>query len=247
MKIKRDALIRHLQRIACGGQIPDAVFTGAFKTDAMSADHLLLVLAPGLPKTKVLWKKGEAGGIPNLERLIKAASVLSGAGNEAVEVDVTMEANRLVVNEEDRGLLRLLTAAPKTIGSRVEEDVRKSLMSKLPKAGADCIPLTRPLVEGITKTFSLFKAEEIELFVGPQGGKIQVGNANADTAEFASEELKATKKYSLLFGEHFVDILGIVTDFNAAVLHLTGPDKLIMIDDGGYKYILAPRNKGADA
>jgi len=247
MRIKREALIRHLQRIACGGQITDAVFTGAFKTDAMSPDHLLLVLAPGLPKTKALWKKGDSAGIPGLDRLIKALGVISGTGTESVNVEIRMENHRLVLDEEHRGLLRLITAAPKTIAAQVDAEVLKTLISKLPKLEANSIPLTRPLVEGIRATFSLFKAEEVELFVGPQGGKIQVGNSNADMAEFQSAELKAPTAYTLLFGEHFVSILGIVSNFDSAALYLTGPDKLTMVDDGGYRYILSPRSKGADA
>lgn len=247
MKIKREALIRHLQRIACGGQITDAVFSGAFATDAMSADHLLLVLAPGLAKTKVLWKKGEDAGIPDLDRLIRSLGVLSGTGNEALHVDIKMVAHHLVLDEEHRGLLSLITAAAKTISSRVDDSDRDKMLSLLPESGADSIPLTRPLVEGIRGTFSLIKAEEIELFVGPKGGKIVVGNSKADSAQFPSDELKAKAAYSLLFGEHLVHVLGIVSDFNNAALYLTGPDKLIMVDDGGYRYILAPRNKGADA
>lgn len=247
MKIKRDILIQHLQRIGCSGQITEAVFTGAFATTALTPDHLLLCIAPPLPKTRVLVKKGEAVGIAELGKLMKALGVLAGVGTEAVSVEIRLEGHRLVVDEEHRGILRLVTAAPKTIGTLVEEEVVDKIVAKAPKGVEAGVPLTRALVDGIRSTFALFKAEEIELTVGPKGGKIRVGGDNSDTAEFESAELKAPAEYSLLFGEHFVDVLSIITNYSEAMLYLSGPGKLILIDDGGYKYLLSPRSPGADA
>ncbi len=247
MKIKRDILIQHLQRIACSGQITEAVFTGAFATMALTPDQLLLCIAPPLPKTRVLVKKGEAVGIAELSMFMKALGVLAGQGTEAVSVEIRLEDHRLVVDEGHRGVLHLLTAAPKTIGTMVEEDIVKKIVAKAPKGDSGGIPLTRALVDGIRGTFALLKAEEIELTVGPDGGKLRVGGDNTNDAEFASDTLKAPTEYTLLFGEHFVDVLSIITNYSEAMLYLSGPSKLILIDDGGYKYFLSPRSPGADA
>ena len=247
MKIKRDILIQHLQRIACSGQITEAVFTGAFATTALTPDQLLLCIAPPLPKTRVLVKKGEEVGIAELGMFMKALGVLAGVGTEAVSVEIRLEEHRLVVDEEHRGMLRLLTAAPKTIGTRVDEDVAQKIVAKAPEGKDGGIPLTRALVDGIRGTFALLKAEEIELTVGPAGGTIRVGGDNANTAEFASDTLKAPTEYTLLFGEHFVDVLSVITNYSEAMLYLSGPGKIILIDDDGYKYFLNPRSPGADA
>ncbi len=246
-KYKREMLLQHLTRVGCGGQITEAVFTGAFATTAITPDNLLLVIAPGLPKTNVIFKKDQRVGIAELPKLMRAINVIAGAGNESVNVNMTYEDHRLVLDEEERGVLRLITAQPKTIGTQVTDAVVKKLLAKIPKQDGKGIPLTRALVEGIRATFSLFKATEIELFVGPKGGKVRVGNDNADMAEFPSDDLKASKSYSLLFGQAIVDVMGIITDYSQAMLYLGGPDQFVVVADGGYQYILSPRAKGADA
>jgi len=253
VKIKRDALTRHLNRVACGGQVSEAVFTGAFATTALTLDHLLLVNAPELPGTEGL--PGMVG-VADLGKLIKGLAVLAGEGPEAIDVEIRVEEHRLVIDEGHRGVIHLLTAAPKTIGTRLEPETVQKLMAKAPelppkakkKGGAPgVIPITQSLIVGVRNTFTLFKATEVELFVGPKGGKIRVGNDNSDIVEFASAELKAAAEYSLLFGEHFVDVFGVVTEFSEAFLLLGGPGEFIMIADGGYRYLLSPRSKGADA
>jgi hypothetical protein len=247
VKLKRALLAHHLQRISCGGQIEEAVFTGAFATNAMSTDIQLLVMAPNLSETRALFKKDEQVGVAELPKLIKAVGTLAGAGNEAVDVEIKFTNHRLVVNEGERGLLNLVTAQPKAINTRVGDEILAKLKAKAPKSGAKGgVPLTRTFVEGVRNTFKLFSAQEIELFIGPKGGKVRVGNVESDNAEFAAAELKAAKDYTLLFGEHFVDVLGVITNYNDATLHLGGPDSFILIEDGGYQYMLTPHSRSAD-
>ncbi len=243
MKIVRSALIQHLQRITCNGQVTEVVFTGAFACAALTHNNQLLVVAPGLPKTKAFAKTPV--GVAELSKLIKALGVLSGTGNDALTVDIRMEKHRLVVDEESRGLLRLMTGDPETVATRVDDsDLKKVLTGAPPEKGG--IPLTRELVEGIKLTYNLFKATEVELFVGPTGGKVRVGNENADIAEFPAESLIADQEYSLLFGGCFVDVLGVITNFNKALLCLGGPDEMILVIDDGYKYLLSPQARSAD-
>ncbi len=250
MKTKRDLLIRHLHRISCKGQINEVVFSAAFAAAALSLDHLLLVLAPTLPKTNVLFKKNEDAGIADLSKLIRALGVLSGAGKESVDVEIRHEHRNgdhcIVIDEDYRGLLKLLVAAPKTIGTSIEQEVVGKLLAKAPKANGVGIPLTRALVDGIRETFSLLKAEEIELQVGPDGGVVRVGGEHTDSAEFTSEDLKSPKVYTLTFGGHFVDVLSTVVNFNEAMLYLGNPKSPALVDDVGYQYLLLPKSKPAD-
>lgn len=256
VKVKRDTLIRHLGRVTCGAQITEAVFTDAFATVALTPDHLLLVVAPNLPGAESLPKAGV--GLANLAKFGKALRVLAGEGPEAIDVDISVADHRLVIDEGHRGVIEMLAADPKTIGTRLEPETVEKLMAKapvLPKAkskkqsiaGPGVIPITQTLIAGVRNTFSLFQAREIELFVGPKGGTIQLGNENADIIKFASEELKAEEEYSLLFGQHFIDVLSVITEFSEAFLLLGGPGQFIAIADGGYRYVLSPMAKSADA
>jgi hypothetical protein len=241
VKIRRALLVQHLQKISCNGQVTEAVFSEGFATRAMTPDHLLAVLAPTLPEVEPL---EEEIGIADLATVIKSFGFIGGEGNESVDVNVRVENHRLVIDEEHRGVLRLMTASPKTIGTRIEKKTEAKLQAALPTG--DGIALTRALIEGIQRTYTGFKAAEAELFVGPEGGRIQVGNANGHYAEFPSEDFTADQEYSLLFGEHLVDVLSGVTDFSSAVLRLGGPGKMILIQDGEYQYALSPRSRSAD-
>ena len=236
MKIKRTDLVHHLQRIACGGQITEAVFSGAFGTTALTPSQQLCVIAPPIPKARALQK--DPIGIAELGKLMRALAILSGQGSEAVDVQLRLEKHRLIVDEAHRGVLKLMTAVPKTIGTYIDEATGKKLLAKCPKQ-KDGIPLTRELVEGIRATFSLFKATEIELFLGPKGGKVRVGSTKADMAEFASDDLKADKEYSILLGDYFVDVLGVIANYNEALLCVGGESTFVLVVDGGYKYILS--------
>jgi hypothetical protein len=248
VKLKREQLVLHLQRLSCGGQVTEVVFTGAFGATALTPDHLLLVEAPSLPKVRALTKDEEGFGIGSLDRFIKALGVLSGVGNEAVEVEMRLEEHRLIVDEGDRGLHRVMTAQPKTISTYLEPEVVEKLWKKAPKPDkVSGIQLTRQRVEGIRLAFALWKVTEVELFVGPKGGKVLVGNDNSDQSEFPMPEFKAPEEYSLLLGPHFIDVLSAVTDYTAAMLYLAGPEQFVLVTDGDYKYLLSPKSKGAEA
>lgn len=241
MKSHRAALVQHLEKIACGGQVTEAVFSEGFATQALTPDHLLLVLAPSLPGIEPL---EEEIGMADLGTIIKSFGMAAGEGNEAADVDLRVEDHRLVIDEEHRAVIKLMTASPKTIGTRVEDATVKKLMAKAPTAKG--ISLTRGLIDGIKNTFSGFKVQEVELFVGPKGGMIRVGNENGHFAEFPSKALKAKEEYSLLFGEALVDVLAQVTDFSSAELRLGGPGNFIVVQDGDYQYLLSPKSRGAD-
>lgn len=256
MKIKRDLLIRHLTRIMAGGQITEAVFDKAFATAAVTPDALLLVVAPPLPGMEDL---PGAVGLGDLMKFQRSLSVLAGEGPQTVDVELAIEDHRLIIDEGERGRISLLTAAPKTIGTRIEAETVAKLLAKAPsgpqptakrvpkKAAPGIIPITQALVKGVRETFSLFKATEIELHIGPKGGRIRVGNENSDVVDFASLDLKAAEEYTLLFGEHVVDVLGIISDFSEAYILLGAEKEPTAIMDGGYRYIFSPKARPADA
>ena len=242
MRVVREELKQHLDKVTCGGQIAEAVFTGAFAAQVMSLDQLLIVLAPPLERTEPL---PEAIGVPDLGKLVKALSVVAGPGSEGEFVEIGVKDHRLILDEEHRGKLRLLLAGINTIGTRIEDPTVKKLTKQIPKGKG--IPLTRAFIDGVRATFSLFKAVEVELFLGPRGGRVQVGSETSDIAVFESKELKSKKAYSLLFGKHFVDVLSVVTNYSEVRLLLGGPEGFAVIQDGEYQFILGPRTRGKEA
>lgn len=243
MKVRRASLVQHLQKIICNGQVTEAVFTDGFATHAFTPDTLLLVLAPSLPGAEPL---EDEIGIADLATIVKSFGWLEGEGNETIDVHLRVENHRLLIDEEHRGSLHIMTASPKTIGTRIEQSTVDKLLAKEPKPTGKGIALTRDLINGIKNTYAGFKAAELELFVGPKGGKVRVGNDNGNFAEFASKDLKDKTTYSLLFGEHLVDVLSQITDYTHASLQLRGPKAFIVVREGEYRYFLSPRAKSAD-
>lgn len=244
MRVDRSKLMGHLRRIGCEGQVTEVVFRGAFGCAAITDDHLLLVIAPPLDGTEDIFPESGVG-LSDLSKFAKALQAISNPSAEETWVEMEMEKHRLVIDERPRGVLRILTAAPKTIGTRVDEKTAEGVLAKAPTTGG--IPLTRQLIEGIRTTFGLFKVTEVEVFLGPDGGKLRVGNDNSDVAEFESEDLKSDEPYSLLFGPHLVSVLSVVQDYANAVLRLGGPKQPSVIEDGTYKYVLSPKLKGVEA
>lgn len=243
MKLNRAAFIQHLQRIRLGGLIPEAVFSGAFETTALTKDQLLIVFAPGLPKVEEL---SEEIGIADLEKLKNSLSFLSGSGSEGTDVMIDVEGFRLVIDEGHRGILRLLTAAPSTIGTRMKEETVEKVKAVAPSE--DGIPLGKALVEGVCATFKGFKAEEVEIQIDAKGGKIVVGNENADISEFdlGIKGKKGREEYTLLFGKHLIEVFSILTNFDEAKLFLGGPSSMVKVQDGAYEYIMSPRSRGSE-
>lgn len=242
MKVNRSQFVHHLARLACSGQITEVVFSDRFAASALTPDHLLLVVAPDLEGVEPL---KEETGVADLALFMRALKLLPGEGNAGLEVEVYVDNNRLVIDDGVRGVQQLLIAAPKTIGTRIEEATVDKLFNTVPDDAPE-IPLTRAILEGVAAAFSLYKAEEVELYVGPDGGKIVVGSEKTHRAEFPLEAGVSMQEYRLLFGRHLVDVFAVISDFSQAALHIGGPGKPVIITDGDYQYMLSPRAPSTD-
>lgn len=241
MRINRSKLIQHLSRLACSGQCTEVVFRDAFSANALTPDQLLLVSVPDLEGSEPLTAEI---GVADLGLLTKALRLLPGEGNTGIEVDVYVQDNRLIIDDGVRGVQRLLTAAPKTIGTRIEVETVDKLFATFDSVVE--VPLPQGVLEGVCSAFALYKAEEVELSVSAAGVKIAVGTEKTHRAEFALSDTALMQSYSLLFGKHLVDVFAVITDFSSAKLCLSGPAKPILIEDGEYSYILSPRSRSAD-
>lgn len=241
MKVNRAQFIHHLERLACSGQVTEAVFSGAFGAAALTPDQLLLAVAPPVPAVEPL---AEDIGVADLALFARALKLLTGEGNTGIEVDVYVQDQRLVIDDGPRGVQHLLIAAPRTIGTRVEESTVEKLLAFTD--GKEGVHLERSVLDGVAAAFSLYKADEVVLYVGPLGGKITVGAEHAHSAEFGLAELIAPVPYVLHFSRHLVDVFSVIHDFSNAMLYLGGAGRPITITDGGYRYMLSPRAVAAE-
>ncbi len=242
MKVNRQKFLLHLERLLCGGQVPEVVFRDAFAANALTPDQMLMVVAPSIPTAEPL---SEEIGVADLGKMIKQVKLNQGEGNLGVEVNLYVDSDdqRLVIDDKDRGVQRLIIASPRTIATRIEQETVDELLSDAP-AGKS-VPLTRSIVEGVRNAFSLLKAEEVRLEVGPKGSKIIVGSERTDVAEYALE-YKSKEAYSLLFGKHLISVFSVISDYSKASFTLGGPDNAILVQDGDYKYLLSPRVRSDD-
>lgn len=241
MKVDREKLTQHLAKIACGGKIDGVVFTGQFKTMAISGDTYLFVDSPALDDATPL---DEAIGVPWLDQLATSLKLLAPEGVDGKEVDVAVADHRLVITEK-RGKLKLILSAPKTIGTFVSDKLAASIRGAAPDDGEE-IALTAELRAGIVDTFQAYKAEEMELSVGPNGTRIRVGGENSNNAEFEHPDLKAAEVYTMTFKDHLVAVLKTISPSTPATIKLKQGAPLLLESDG-FRYILAQKVAGADA
>jgi len=238
MKMLRETLRRHLTRVACGGEITDAVFTGAFATAVMTPDQNMLLITDGVQDGKAPWREV---GIVDLPMLIGALGVREGDRDELADVKIDMWKDFLLVD----GKGRVPTGEPRVIGSRTDDDVVADLQKKI--AQAETIVLRGSEVREICKAFSVFKADYVTLHVGPGNGRVTVGDEEKGGHWDAQvKQLVDDQEYDLTFSHHLIDVLATVVDDEDFALHLTGPDSVVGLTGGGYTYIISPRAKPAD-
>lgn len=242
MRILRERLVTHLQRVSCGGLIKEAIFKGAFAADALTPDHLLLVVAPDLEDVEAL--ESEIG-VGDLKKFISALGFIGGDGDEQADVDVSVQNHRLVIDESARNArVQLVTANPKTIATRVEEATVDKLLEKIEGAEAGTVALSVSLLDDVKKVFDGLKADTVQLVTGPNGGFIRVGGQNTDGAEFFSPALVSEQPVTLNFGEHLIKVFAIVS--GDVVLKLPGAgSSTIAIEDEGFTYLLSAKAQAA--
>lgn len=160
-----------------------------------------------------------------------------------MNIYVDPKEKRLIIDDKERGYQELIIAAPRTIATRIEGETVKTLLADAPSGKS--VPLTRSVVDGVRNAFGLLKAEEVQLVVGAKESKIIVGSERTDRAVYPID-YKSKDEYTLLFGKHLVDVFSIISDYSTASFNVGGEGKPILVQDGGYRYLLSPRIRSAD-
>lgn len=226
----------------CAGQVKEAVFRDAFAATAVTPDQQLLVDVPALKKTPGLDREI---GIHDVGKFTQLLGALTGEGNTGVEVELDLGKTQLVIDEDARGSHGIPTTDPKVIATYIaDDDATKMFGVKL--TDETTIPLDRVAIDGARKLFGILKPEVVSIVVAEGVASIVIGAKKEYHSTIPLGEVDTDAEYTLLFGKHLVDVFSTITDYSNATLRLGGPGKLVLISDGGYRYLLAPRKETED-
>lgn len=241
MQIEKASLLAHLNRLHAGGQIDEAVLTGAFASAGHNPSKELIVIVPDLPGGEAL---PEPVGIVSVSRLIRCIKSL--AGDEAVKLEFAD--NRILASQKHGGQMSIVLAHPRAIHNTLETATLETAKEFIEKQGRP-LHVSQTFVQGIKETVSTLSATTVTLQVGKQKGTVRVGEEIRDFAVFDLPGAKVKAKeepYDLILSASlFVTALGIITDFAQAELVLTGADSMIIVREAGYMYILSPKAEEA--
>lgn len=231
MLVYRKKLIDHLSKINCGGLLKDTVLHSRFACRGFSVNQDLF-----LSTGDCEWATPLASevGVVNLELLIK---VLEIGDDEKISFDV--EGQFLVLQSSDR-VIKLVTAAPRVIGSRAEPHLVEHVMAMIP-AEAKWVHLGARLVNGIQEAIQKLSAENVLLFASPSGTRVVVGEEKQNSITFQFPELVAASDYQLVFHSALVaPVFKQVTDYTKAEICLTGANSVVPIREGAYMFVISP-------
>lgn len=236
MLVARKRMIDHLGKIFANGQIKEAVLQDAFGCNALNVDGQLLVLAPSLKGVEPL---PEPVGLVDVSLL---SSALKSLGGDTDEVAVDFEDDRILVDERHGGRIRLLTAAPNLIQSSVKQETVDKVLASAGKDSSE-VALSQVVVQGLLEFSSLLKPEIITLKVGKKASEFVVGQSTGHYAEF-DLAAKAKAAYELVFSAKLIiDVFRQLNDYTSTKITLTGPDSIIVVSEGEYRYVISPQEE----
>lgn len=250
MLINRKAMVDHLGKVYCNGQVKEAVFTEGFECAALNADHQLVVLAPGLKGVEPL---PEPVGVIDVSLFKRALSSLAG---DSDEVAIDFEDNRIKLEQKHGGRIRLLTATVNLISSAMKpatvQKIREMFpVAPPPKKGKKAapvvdgaVPLSETVIKGYLEQAGLIGPETVTLRVGKTGSVLVIGQESGHMGELdiPAKLDDGEKSYELIFSAKLMtDVFKQLSDYTQTSLILTGPDSMAGIREGGYEYVLSPQ------
>lgn len=231
MLVERKKLVDHLEKIYCDGLLKDVVLTDRFGASGFSVPQDLLVIAG--QRDWALPLAGELG-VVNLELLIK---ILGIGDDEKIAFDVT---EQHIVLETNERTIKLVTAAPRVIGSKVDPHIQEKVLGLIP-ADRKWIPLGFQLVKGIQEAISKLKAENVLFLCTPNGTKVVVGEERQNSVSFRFPDLVTAEEFKLTFPTTLINpVLNQISDFTKAEIMVIGPATIVPIREGDYTYIMSP-------
>ena len=231
MEFDRMKLIDHLTRICCEDEITEVVLNTDLSVSAVTPDQAFFVSAPA-------WDEDvfpETLGVISLTTLLKALDKIA----EGKTVEIVYDHNRIII-EEGVHHLRLMTAHPDVIGTRMPEKEVKEVLDAIFEGDSFDIP--EDIAQGILDIQDLLNAMEITLHITKKGTKIWVGPETGHNDLIEWKALKGDGDYKLLLQANaMVAALKQIKDFDTVQFILTGEDSSVaIIDSDDFVYVLSP-------
>lgn len=238
MLVNRDELETHLRRLYAGGQIKDAVFYDAFACKALSLDAQLLVIVPPLRNVEPL---PEPVGFTDVELFYRNLRRMRG---DLPKVAVDFVEGRVVLEQEHGGKVELSTASPNLIASYVKDEMVEKILS-LFRPDSPETSLSKAVVRMVLTLVGLLAPAHIFIEVGREGGRIVVGDETEPHRPMIDLPVKTAEgeePYELIFSAKIMrDVFRELRDPTQTKIVLTGPDSVIQVSDGPYRYVISPQ------
>ena len=237
MLIQRKILVDHLSKIYCDGQVGEAILQPDFSCTAMPRTQILIVIAPPLEGIASLEHEV---GILDLGVLIRSLSPPGAMEDDEISIEfVEAPKPRILIEERYRGSARMVTGAPKIIGTQVEDSLVDDFLESLPEGG---VPLPSTVVADVLHKMSLLPNASVAIRTGPVKSSFFVGqeegghNFDTDIPVLRSEE-----EYTVKFDQVVLKaVLKQIHDYTISQLTVSGPDGIIRISEGDYHYLVSP-------
>ncbi len=238
MQVPVKVIVEHLKNLHLDGLLPEVVLREQFSCGGVTTDKTLLVHHPGLDKIEPL---DDEVGVMDLSLLIQVLN--KGTSPEADDqVSVEFQEHRIVVEQRNRGKIRLVTPSTATISTAISDDNMEQVLNSFGDE-YPVTPLSQDVLEGLGAFYSILKPEQIFLEVRKKKGASlwRLGQETQNVGEVPFAALKSKENHTLAFsGPHLMAIFGRMSDFTKSSIQLSGDDGMVALRSGDYTYILSP-------
>lgn len=237
MQVERKRFMEHLAKIHANGQIKEAVLHDSFACNALNGDGQLMVMAPSLKGVEPLPDQVGVTDVALLRSFIKSV------GGEGEQIGLEFKDAEIHLGHRHGGQIEMKTALPHLINSVVKPETVSKVVASIPKGAAE-FPLSQATIQGVQETSGLIKPEIITLQVGKKGSTFVVGQSTGHIAKFPCEAKcgRGQDDYELIFSAKLLlDAFAMMHDYTATKIQLTGPDSMVVLSEGAYKYVVSPQ------
>lgn len=229
-EISSDLVVYNLEKIYCGGRIPQVAMNADMSLSAISDCGSVIVQWDGLNQDVF----DNRIGINDLGLL---KNILSQIEKYA---DVFVSENRLgVIDLEGRTSSRLILGHPDQVITQIEEDHMDKFNSYLDDFPYQEIP--SEVFETIKRTIGIMRSESLTLEVRTDGCSFVIGDGTEDIGRVRIPELLGEEDFDLkLPSNTFRDILGVLNKDGEVKIKLTEPSSIIELRQGSVRWIVNP-------
>jgi len=228
---KKTALVDHISRVHCGGRIHKAVFSGRFGAVGHSRSLDLMVIAPELSDAVAL---PHALSIPDLNRV---GRLIKNEPRELLDLTYDPALCRLVLKRGDGCVFFCTEEQDPELVMALERTAAQSLEQLA--SSDDTVWLTHGVAQAVIEGIRLLKPSLVSLQVEAEGSQFVITDGS-NLIEIPHPDLWSDEPYwVLLNAKTFRAVLSQVDRFTECTLQPTGPDTVVAVCCGEYRYLLA--------